>query len=57
MATLDNTLAKHFVERHHYSGSYAAARFRFGLYRRAQLVGVAIFSHSTNNKTLTDLFY
>src|SRR5262245_59609071 len=36
--------AKAFVERHHYSASYPAARFRFGLYRQAELVGVAVFS-------------
>lgn len=33
-----------FVERHHYSGSYPAARFRFGLYQRGDLAGVAVFS-------------
>lgn len=34
-----------FVERHHYSGSYPAARARFGLYRRrGELVGVAVLS-------------
>jgi len=33
-----------FVERHHYSGSYPAARRRFGLYRGEGLVGVAVFS-------------
>lgn len=36
--------AKTFVERHHYSGSYPAARARAGLYRGRDLVGVAVFS-------------
>lgn len=36
--------AKAFVLAHHYSGSYPAARVRVGLYRRAELVGVAVFS-------------
>lgn len=40
----DDTTARRFVERHHYSGSYPAARFRHGLYRGDQLVGVAVFS-------------
>ena len=42
--------ARAFVEAHHYSGSYPAARCRVGLYRRlegwyrGELVGVAVFS-------------
>jgi len=42
--------AKAFVTRHHYSGSYPAARCRVGLYRRragwysSELVGVAVYS-------------
>jgi hypothetical protein len=36
--------AKRFVVGHHYSGSYPAARWRFGLYRRGELVGVSVFS-------------
>lgn len=37
-------VAREFVQRHHYSGSYPAARVRIGLFRRAELVGVAVFS-------------
>lgn len=37
-------IAKDFVETHHYSGAYVAARLRVGLYRMRQLVGVAVFS-------------
>lgn len=44
--------AKAFVERHHYSASYPAARERIGLYRRAELVGVAVFSVPANARAL-----
>ena len=45
----DDSSAREFVEAHHYSGSYPAARCRVGLYDmrgclRGGLVGVAIFS-------------
>lgn len=40
----DDTTARAFVVQHHYSRSYVAARYRFGLYERAELVGVAVFS-------------
>lgn len=36
--------AKNFVTLHHYSGTYPAARRRFGLYRGEALEGVAVFS-------------
>lgn len=48
----DDATAKRFVTEHHYSGSYPAARFRFGLYDRGELVGVAVFSHPVNDATL-----
>lgn len=41
-----------FVERHHYSGSYVAARFRVGLYRRDALVGVAVLSQPSSQAAL-----
>lgn len=44
--------AKAFVVEHHYEGTYPAARFRFGLYERAWLVGVAVFSHPVNERSL-----
>lgn len=37
-------VAKAFVVTHHYSGSYPAARFRYGIYRGEALCGVAVFS-------------
>lgn len=44
----DDRTAKAFVVSHHYAASYPAARFRFGLYRAAELVGVAVFSVPAN---------
>jgi hypothetical protein len=38
----DDRTARTFVCEHHYSGTYPAARFRFGLYRLGELVGVAV---------------
>jgi hypothetical protein len=52
----DDTTAKRFVEAHHYSKSYPAARWRFGLYRGQQLAGVAVFSVPPNNAVLTNVF-
>jgi hypothetical protein len=57
VAALDSdSTAKAFVLAHHYSGTYPAARWRFGLYRAAQLVGVAVFSHPSNDAVLTSVF-
>jgi hypothetical protein len=53
VAALDETTAKAFVTAHHYSRTYPAARLRFGLYRRAELVGVAVFSHPMSDKVLS----
>jgi len=52
----DDAQAKAFVVQHHYSGVYPAARWRFGLYRAHQLVGVAVFSHPCNDHVLTNVF-
>jgi len=46
--------ARAFIESHHYSGTYPAARRRFGLYRESALVGVAVFSQPVNDKALGD---
>lgn len=53
----DDNTPRSFVEQHHYSGSYPAARFRFGLYRHGELEGVAVFSHPCNDKVLTSVFH
>jgi hypothetical protein len=50
-------IARGFVEQHHYSASYPAARFRYGIYRAGgELAGVAVFSHPSNNAELTNIF-
>lgn len=54
-AIADDTTARAFVERHHYSGSYPAARARFGLYRGGELLGVAVFSQPVNDASLAVL--
>ena len=48
--------AKTFVTTHHYSRSYPAARYRFGLYHKGILAGVAVFSVPCNDKALTNVF-
>jgi len=46
-------LAKHFVVKHHYSGTYPAARFRVGLFREEELVGVAVFSQPVSQQVIS----
>lgn len=48
----DDTTARLFIVQHHYAASYPSARFRFGLYWGGLLVGVAVFSHPINERTL-----
>jgi hypothetical protein len=52
-----DTIARAFVETHHYSGSYPAARERGMLYERrtGNLVGAAIFSHPSTEAVLKPL--
>ena len=65
-----DNVARAFVEDHHYSQSYPAARFRYGLYAKRpapprawalgeryerELVGVAVYSHPTNALALAPL--
>lgn len=49
-------LAKAFVLEHHYERSYPSARFRYGLFHRGDLVGVAVYSVGTNDQTLKRVF-
>lgn len=51
-----DAIAKAFVQAHHYSGTYPAARFRVGLYHRGELAGVAVFSHPCSDHVLTRVF-
>jgi hypothetical protein len=51
-----DSVAKAFVVKHHYAGSYPAARWRFGLFRGGELQGVAVFSHPCNDAVLTSVF-
>jgi hypothetical protein len=44
--------ARAFIERHHYSGSFPAARARFGLYRTGEIVGVAVLSQPASQAAL-----
>jgi hypothetical protein len=48
--------AKEFIQTHHYSAAYPSARFRFALARHGRRVGMAVFSHPMNDRTLTNVF-
>ena len=52
VVVLDERTAKDFIVTHHYSGTYPAARFRVGLVRGEELVGVAVFSVPCNQKVI-----
>jgi hypothetical protein len=62
VAPITVTQAKQFVKQHHYSGSYVACRYRYGLFLRYalfpedELVGVAVFSMPMSHKVLTNIF-
>lgn len=49
---IEERIARPFVEQHHYSGSYPAARLAVGLFRRRDLVGVAVFSEGIQRAAL-----
>ncbi|MFI7049061.1 Mom family adenine methylcarbamoylation protein [Streptosporangium sandarakinum] len=60
VAALSETAAKEFILTFHYSGSYPAARLRYGMWDLAasqpELVGVAVFSIPASRATLTNAF-
>jgi hypothetical protein len=60
VAPIHREVAKEFVLRHHYSGTFVAARFCYGLWRSrpdgAELSGVAAFSHPVSDRVLTKVF-
>lgn len=51
-----DNIAREFVEQHHYSGDFPSARFRFALCHHGRRVGMAVFSHPVNDRTLTNVF-
>lgn len=58
---IDDQTAKTFVERHHYSGTYPAARFRAGLFIKEafgpdRLCGVGVFSVPMNQRVVPAYF-
>jgi hypothetical protein len=52
VVVIEESTAKEFIKRHHYSGTYPAARYRVGLVSDEGLVGACVFSvpwtHVTN---------
>jgi hypothetical protein len=56
VAPVPRDVAKAFVLKHHYSGTFPAARFCHGLARSGELVGVAVFSHPVRDAVLTNVF-
>lgn len=52
----DDNTASAFVHTHHYLGTYPPARFRFGIYRRGQLAGVAVFGVPQRDAVVTSVF-
>jgi hypothetical protein len=53
---IDELAAKAFVETHHYSRRFPAARFRFGLLDRGELAGAAVFSRPFTPAVITNAF-
>lgn len=57
VASVEEITAKRFVEENHYSQTYPAARWRFGLFAPGgALVGVCVYSHPSNDRVLTSRF-
>lgn len=56
VAAVDESTARSFVEQHHYSGTYPAARLRYGLYDGVLLAGVAVLSVPVQQSVLTRPF-
>ena len=55
-AIASDNVARAFVELHHYSGSFPAARERFGLYHGGELVGVAVYSVPCHPNVIANWF-
>lgn len=58
VAALEEAPAKAFVVTHHYSGTYPAARFRYGMWdrRRDALVGVSVLGVPAQARVLSNVF-
>ncbi len=56
VAEVSEATARAYVERHHYSGSYPAARLRYGLYEHDALQGGAVLSVPVQKGVLTSVF-
>jgi hypothetical protein len=54
--TQSDHLIREFLAHHHYLRSTPPARFRFCLYHSGQLVGAAVFTHPTNDLSVTKTF-
>lgn len=53
VSAIGSAPANAFVRAHHYSGTPVYDRYRYGLFQSGRLVGVAIFSHPTNEGSLS----
>ena len=51
--TNSDSLVRGFISTHHYLRTTPPARFRFCLYKGQELVGVAVFAHPTNDRSIT----
>jgi hypothetical protein len=56
VAAIDELVARAYVERHHYSGSYPASSQRYGIFERGELAGVAVLSVPVRAEVLTGVF-
>lgn len=54
--TIDEQTAKAFILSTHYARSYPAARRRFGLFEKGNLVGAIVYGHPMSEKVITNVF-
>lgn len=47
---------RELIATHHYLRTLPPSRFRFALYRRESLVGAAVFTYPTNDRTISKIF-
>src|SRR5512135_2698121 len=51
-----DNVARDFIATHHYAGTLPPAKFRFGLYERGELVGVAAFTVPQRDEVTRNVF-